>query len=113
MMWKGHVPRPAVDNYHRAKFDQGKPDLTLPPFEAIEAVTRVMEFGLAKGYVRDSWRDVPDAQRRYMAALLRHVSAILQGEDIDPDSGLPHIDHAACDALFLSALRRGCREVSP
>lgn len=31
----------------------------------------------------------------------RHISKWKQGEDIDPESGLLHISHAACNALML------------
>jgi hypothetical protein len=37
---------------------------------------------------------------------LRHVFAFARGEDIDPDSGLPHLDHAACCILFLSSYQK-------
>lgn len=39
---------------------------------------------------------------RLLAALLRHSFAILRGERIDPESGLPHIDHVGCCWMFLS-----------
>jgi hypothetical protein len=83
-----------------AKVDAGKLDLTLVPPELEEAVCRVLEFG-AKKYSRDGWRTVPDAARRYFAALERHLKAFKRGEDFDRDSGLHHLDHAACNLAFL------------
>ena len=83
-----------------AKLDLGKLDLTLVPPELEEAVCRVMSFG-AKKYMRDGWRSVPDAGCRYFAALERHLKAYKRGEDIDPDSGLHHLEHAACNLAFL------------
>lgn len=83
-----------------AKLDAGKLDLTLPPPALVEAVARVMQHGVEK-YARNGWREVPDAGRRYYAALKRHLHAFERGEDVDPDSGLHHLDHAATNIAFL------------
>ena len=42
------------------------------------------------------------AWTRLIAAAFRHLKAILQGEDTDPESGLPHVDHLICMVAFLS-----------
>jgi len=43
-----------------------------------------------------------------MDALQRHILAFWSGEDIDPESGLPHMAHAAWHCLaLLSFLERG------
>jgi len=81
------------------KFDQGKPDFTLLPWEALESVVRVLEFGLKK-YDRDNWKHVSDAYNRYEAAGLRHRVARLKGELVDPESGELHLAHEACCLLF-------------
>lgn len=56
----------------------------------------------AEKYGENSWRTLPDYWKRYKAALLRHLTAIDNGELIDAESGLPHIDHVLCNAVFLS-----------
>lgn len=83
------------------KFDGGKLDWTLLPFDSVKDILRVLEFG-AKKYTRDNWQKVPDAKRRYTAAALRHVTAYAAGETLDPESGLPHLAHAGCCLLFLA-----------
>lgn len=85
------------------KDDAGKLDWTLLPIEPTEDVIRVLAFGAAK-YARDNWRLVPDAKNRYTAAAIRHIVAHQKGEQNDPESGLPHLAHAACCLLFLGAL---------
>ncbi len=50
----------------------------------------------------DSWKYVPEAERRYTAALMRHFEAYRAGQYIDEESGMPHIAHVACNAMFLS-----------
>lgn len=86
------------------KFDGDKPQPTLLMrgcAKAIAGVIAVLGFG-AKKYAADSWKQIEDGETRYRDALYRHLSAIEQGEAHDPESGLPHIDHIACNALFLS-----------
>lgn len=82
------------------KYDAGKLDWTLLPTTALIPVVQVLMFG-AKKYSRDNWQRVPDPVRRYHAALLRHIFAWANGEDLDPESKQHHLAHAACCLLFL------------
>ena len=84
------------------KDDAGKPRWDLIPYEALEEVVNVLTHGAQK-YTPDNWRSVPDWNRRYFAAAQRHLVAYFQGVDLDEDSDLPHLAHAACCILFLLA----------
>jgi len=68
--------------------------------QAIEGLASVLTFG-AKKYAAHNWRSGIH-NSRLVAALLRHTFAILRGEYIDAESGLPHIDHIGCCWMFLS-----------
>jgi hypothetical protein len=81
------------------KYDGDKPDYSLVPFQAMDEVVKVLTYGAAK-YDRFNWEKVEP--RRYQAAALRHISAYMQGEKIDPESGINHLAHAACSLLFLT-----------
>lgn len=81
------------------KADSGKPDFSLLPWGPVEDIVRVLTVGAQK-YAPDNWQKVPHAERRYLAALLRHVWARAKGERIDPETGLPHLAHAGCCLLF-------------
>jgi hypothetical protein len=87
------------------KDDGGKNELDLLPPRAIEAIGEVLSYG-ARKYSPDNWRKVPDGQRRYLAACLRHLFAHMRGEKNDPESGLPHLAHAGCCILFLLELEQ-------
>lgn len=85
------------------KADAGKPhDFRLLAWDAIPEVLEVYHYGIKKGYLRDSWRQVEP--QRYEDALVRHTLAILRGEECDPESGLRHIAHATWNALALVVL---------
>lgn len=81
------------------KFDLGKPPLSLLPRAALEAEAQVLAYGANK-YGRDNWRLGMD-HSRLLDACLRHIVAYAEGEDIDPESGLPHLAHARCSLGFL------------
>jgi hypothetical protein len=85
------------------KFDSGKLDYTLIPWDGLEEVVKVLEFG-AKKYDRDNWRYVENAETRYTAAAFRHLIAYNKGEQTDSETGLSHLAHAGCCLLFLLAL---------
>lgn len=81
------------------KADAEKPPVELLDPYAMEQVARVLAFGAIK-YSRENWRGGIRYTRLYAAAI-RHLWAILRGEDTDPESGLPHAAHAMCCCMFL------------
>lgn len=83
------------------KADQGKLQWNLVPLEYLEGMVRVLMHGASK-YSKHQWRRGMPWTQPY-EALLRHLVAWQAGEDIDPESGLPHLDHAMCELLFLIA----------
>ena len=83
------------------KYDQNKTRMDLVPLSVMESLGQILTMGAQK-YGENRWQDLPDYWKRYKAALLRHLTAIDKGELIDPESGLPHIDHVLCNAAFLS-----------
>jgi Domain of unknown function (DUF5664) len=93
------------EHYAVAKHDTDKPRYDLLPPVAIDLMAQVMTFG-AKKYKPEGWRTVPDALQRYQAALLRHSFAMLRGEVLDAESGLPHAAHAMCCAAFIAELQK-------
>lgn len=49
----------------------------------------------------ENWKHVRPFRKRYLGALLRHVTAWAEGERNDPESGKSHLAHAGCCLLFL------------
>lgn len=100
-------PKPAIlDSGHRTgtKHDTGKPPITLLDRDFIEGTAQVMRFGAEK-YGRHNWcKGI--SHTRLADAAMRHLIAWASGEDIDPESGLPHIDHAAASINMLRGNQR-------
>lgn len=87
-----------------AKADAGKPRPTLVPVSLIEAVASIREYGVAKYHDPENWRKVEP--QRYRDAMFRHWLAYLKGEKLDPESGLPHLHHCACNLAFLIEMEK-------
>lgn len=83
------------------KFDNGKPRYDLIPFDAMDGVAKVFEFG-ARKYADRNWEKGMD-HGRLAAAAIRHISDYMQGKDFD-ESTLHHLDHATTNLLMLRAL---------
>jgi len=82
-----------------AKFDNEKPRWDLLPMKEVEEIVKVMTFG-AKKYKANNWKLV-EPKDRYFAALMRHLVAWKEGEELDPDSKYHHLAHVGCNLLFL------------
>lgn len=87
------------------KDDTGKNRLDLIEPEFIESVGKVLTFGASK-YEPNNWQNVEDGKDRYYAAALRHLMAYRRGEVTDPESGLSHLEHVACNIMFLLHFER-------
>lgn len=70
----------------------------IPPL-ALNEVAKVFAFGANK-YGDHNWRGGLNWSR-LAGASLRHITAWISGETLDPESGCSHLAHAACNILML------------
>lgn len=64
----------------------------------------VLTYG-ARKYAPNNWKRGM-SWATVFGAVLRHLFSWFLGEDNDPESGLPHIHHAACSLMFLGYYAR-------
>lgn len=88
---------------YTAKHDEGKLDLTMVPRRIIWEIAEIRRYGNQKYGDPENWRTVEP--ERYRAAAFRHFLAYLDDpHGLDPESGLPHRAHLACNIAFLCEL---------
>lgn len=81
------------------KYDTQKLRLELIPPSLLKAVGAVLTYGAVK-YADRNWEKGTN-WTRILGSLERHLLAFKNGEDNDPESGLPHLWHVACNITFL------------
>ena len=95
-----------TDTDQSAKADAGKPNLTLVPTQIVRDIAEVREYGNRKYGSRDNWKNVE--YERYIAALYRHLLAVVEDPlSVDPESGIEHYKHIACNAAFICEMLKG------
>lgn len=89
------------------KESEGKPKVNLVYYSLMREIAKVREYGIKKYGGRAEWRDVPTED--YFDAAIRHLvkakAAMFDEEsiftEVDEESGLLHLAHAASDIMFL------------
>lgn len=81
------------------KHDAGKTRMSLLSATALTEMAKVMTYGEHK-YDAHNWRQ-GFKWSRIMDACLRHLNAYNNGERLDPETGITHIAHAACNLMML------------
>lgn len=81
------------------KLDEGKNRYDLIDAYALEELAKTYTYGVIK-YEDHNWRKGMKFSRIF-GAIMRHTWAFWKGEDLDKESGLPHMAHAAWGCFTL------------
>lgn len=91
-----------------ARYNTGKPDFSLIPLSTMEDEARVWMYGQQK-YAAWNWaKGMPWSA--VFASLMRHMAAWQRGEEVDAESGLPHLAHAMCNLRMLTLYSKTYKE---
>lgn len=83
-----------------ARYNTNKPDYSLIPIATLEDEARVWMYGANK-YAAWNWaKGMPWSVP--FACAMRHLAAWQKGEDVDAESGLPHLAHVMCNIRMLT-----------
>ena len=82
------------------RYNEGKLQWGLVHYKSLEPMVRALEFG-AKKYAPNNWMK-PMNTREILESMQRHLSALMDGELIDKESGISHMGHIQCNALFFN-----------
>lgn len=86
------------------RYNAGKVRMSLISPFAAEGLAAILTYG-EKKYAAWNWaKGLKYSQT--IDSLERHLAAFKKGEDLDPESGLPHIDHVAANVMFLSHFQK-------
>ena len=86
--------------FQALRYNQGKVEWSLVDYKSLEPMVRVLEYGCKK-YARNNWKKgMPVTQ--IIESMLRHTYKLLEGELVDPESGVEHVGHIQCNAMFLA-----------
>ncbi len=91
-----------------------KAPLSLVTYECVKGISQAMYYGAFQakridgkfGYGPYNWRNTEVRYSIYLDAILRHTFALADGEDLDPDSGLPHEDHIGANINLIKDAKK-------
>ena len=83
------------------KDDKEKLKWHLLPLSLVKPVVEIFQYGLQKYGVEGSWMKLDDGYTRYRDAFFRHLEAFESGQFRDSESGFPHIQHCAWNAIAM------------
>jgi hypothetical protein len=91
------------------RFNAGKPRIDLVPTSAVLALAEVLTVGAEK-YKERNWEMGMDHSICYASAM-RHLLKYWSGEDLDSESGKPHLAHVLTNIAFLIEYQKTCPQL--
>lgn len=80
------------------RYNDGKLKWSYVDWKSLEPMVRVLMFGAQK-YEPFNWQKGLN-KTEILESMMRHLAALIDGEMNDPESGLPHMGHIQCNAMF-------------
>jgi len=91
-----------------SKPSEGKYTPSLIYTSLLKEVSKVREYGIAKHGSADDWKTTDGI--KHLDAAIRHIRAVIDGEEYDDESTYRHLAHAASNIMF--EIERSCNPPS-
>ena len=82
------------------RHNQGKPRWSLVHYDSLVPMIRVLEYGVDHYGIGNRQKGLDS--KEILESLQRHLAALMDGEEVDKESGLPHMGHIQANALFYN-----------
>lgn len=82
------------------RYNENKLKWSLVHWESLKPMVRVLEFG-SKKYSPGNWKKGLD-RNEILESMMRHLIALMDGEEVDPESGEHHVGHILCNGMFYN-----------
>ena len=82
------------------RYNEWKTEWSLVDFQSLKVMVDVLAFWAEK-YERWNWKK-GFSKESIMNSMMRHMVELMDWEELDPESWLPHIGHIMCNAMFYS-----------
>lgn len=82
------------------RFNEGKLKWSLVNYQALHPMIKVLMFG-AKKYSPENWKKGLD-KKEILESMMRHLEALMDGQESDSESGISHIGHIQANSMFYN-----------
>jgi hypothetical protein len=108
------LPEGAKESNPKDIIGSKKPAIGYVPCAPLFELGAALQYGALK-YGAHNWRAIGVRSSVYYNAMMRHIMSWWEGEDSDPESGMPHLMHAAACIFILrdSDLKRNLTDDRP
>ncbi len=80
------------------RYNDGKLKWSLVHYASLAPMIQVLMFG-AKKYAPNNWKKKIN-RAELLESMQRHLSALMDGEEVDNESKLSHMGHILCNGMF-------------
>lgn len=100
--WQEEMLRKKIEEHKEKalRYNQGKLKWSLVHYKSLEPMIRVLEYG-SKKYAAWNWQKGLNREE-ILESMMRHLVALMDHQEIDPESQEHHIGHLFCNCMFYS-----------
>ncbi len=100
-LWLAWVSNISLGESDKAlRYNEGKIRWSLVHFPSLEPMVEVLEYW-SKKYAEENWKK-PMPKKQILESMMRHLVRLMEDEELDSESWLPHVWHILANCMFYS-----------